>query len=209
MIYVNSPIKQHNLSVIQADLLVAGNTIEAAKSSDNRDLLCLAGYHLVQAAEKCLKAIVKTERKDIYKTINQTHDITYIMQKAEIARHGIIAENAFLAENSEKLSAFNGMRYGLQSITLKELEILNTEVKKLADGLERDFEKAYPDKEQNAKEAKHEWDSRPKTELNLVFDELSEKELKKKIKSKPNKNKSNKNNNHNNKTKTNKNCYER
>ena len=182
---MNKPILQHDLGVIQADLMIADNTIELAKQSGNKDLLCMAGYHLAQAAEKCLKAIVKVERKDIYKSLTQTHDITYIMQKAEIARHGTIAENLFIAENSEKISAFNGLRYGLQSITLKEVESLRVAVKAFSERLEKDFEKANPDKKQNLESAKHEWNSRPKANLNLVIEEKSEKELKNDMKSKP------------------------
>ena len=182
---MSKPILQHDLSVIQADLMIADNTIELAKQSGNKDLLCMAGYHLAQAAEKCLKAIVKVERKDIYKNLTQTHDITYIMQKAEIARHGTIAENLFIAENSDKLSAFNGLRYGLQSITLKEVEALRVAVKAFAERLEKDFEKENPDKKKNMENAEKEFERRNKVNLTLVPEEKSEKELKNDMKNKP------------------------
>lgn len=163
----NKAVKLHDLQNIKADVQMAEFALKAAQESNNWDLFCQSGYHLGQAAEKCLKSIIRVERKDIWSEVSDTHDITFLMQKAEVARSGIIKSHPYLAENSERLSKFNSLRYGLRSITVTELKQLMTAVKSFVEELERDFLREHPDAEQNKQDAKHEWDSRPRTELRI------------------------------------------
>lgn len=162
-------IKQHDLQSIQADIAVAELTLNAYQNThpDNRDLLCQAAYHLGQAAEKCLKGIIRADRRDIWNDVSDTHDITKLMQKAEICRSGIIKNHPYIAENSDRMAKFNNLRYGLRSITVTEIKQLMTAVKSFEQELEQDFMKAHPDAEQNKADSRHEWESRPKTELQL------------------------------------------
>lgn len=168
---MGKPVKQRDLGVIQADIIVAEATLATAEKTDNKNLLCMAGYHMAQAAEKCLKAIIRTERHDLYKGVCNTHDITRLMHKAEISRPGTTVSHTMIAENSEKLSEFNNMRYGLTSVTTKELNALLDAVKSFEKELEQDFERTHPNKKQNARNAQNEWNGRPKADLTIVREE--------------------------------------
>lgn len=167
-------IRQNELGVIQADLMSAEAIVTAYNANpSNPNMLCMAAYHLEQAIEKSLKAIVHAERPDIYnKTDGEgkvicktTHSIDTLMTKAEICRNGITAAHKYIAENADTLGEFNNLRYGLKKIAEKDLVELTKAAKEIVQELEVEFEKANPDKEQNKQNAQHEWQSRRSVEL--------------------------------------------
>lgn len=158
-------IKLRELEVIEADIKTAEAVMKLAEADDNKNLLCMAGYHLGQAAEKCLKGIIKADRRDLYPDVSKTHDIPVLMQTADTARNGTNANHMYLAENAKTLAQFNDMRYGLMSITSKEIKELHKAVKEFYLELKADHEKAYPDAQKNADYSRNEWNSRPKAEL--------------------------------------------
>lgn len=93
-------VKQKDLEVAKADI-------------------AMSAYHLGQAIEKSLKAIIRAERPDLYKQVDRdgkpvvttSHKIDMLLTKAEICRNGITAAHKFIAENATALSDFNNLRY--------------------------------------------------------------------------------------------------
>lgn len=161
-------IKLRDLEVIEADITSAEAILKASEAEankDNKNLLCMAGYHLGQAAEKCLKGIIKADRRDLYDDVSKTHDIAVLLQTADTARNGVNASHPYIAENAKMLGSFNDMRYGLKSITRREVNDLLKAVKEFHAELKADHEKAYPDPKKNAEYLRNEWNSRPKADL--------------------------------------------
>lgn len=166
-------IRQRELEVMKADIEMADLGINA--HSDNPNVLAMSAYHLGQAIEKSLKAIIHAERPDIYRAadrdgkpiVTTSHDIESLLLKAEICRNGIAAAHKFIAENAKPLSDFNNLRYGKMRIAEKELEELLKAAKEIVGELEAEFVKANPDAQLNVQNAQHEWQSRRESGLTL------------------------------------------
>lgn len=166
-------VRQKDLEVAKADIEMADLGINS--HSENPNVLAMSAYHLGQAIEKSLKAIIRAERPDLYKQVDRdgkpvvttSHKIDMLLTKAEICRNGITAAHKFIAENATALSDFNNLRYGKMQIAEKELAELSKAAKEIVGELETEFLKANPDAELNKQNLQHEWDSRSQSGLML------------------------------------------
>lgn len=169
-------VRQKDLEVIKSDIEMADLAINS--HSENPNMLGMAAYHLGQAIEKSLKAIIRAERPDMYRAVDRdgkpvitiSHKIEMLLNKAEICRSGIIASHNFIAENALALSDFNNLRYGKMKITEAELAELSKAAKEIASELEKEFVKANPDVELNKQNTQHEWKSRKESGLTVLED---------------------------------------
>lgn len=166
-------VRQRDLEVAKADIEMADLGINA--HSENPNVLAMSAYHLGQAIEKSLKAIIRAERPDLYRQndrdgkpiVTTSHKIDMLLTKAEICRNGITAAHKFIAENATALGDFNNLRYGKMQIAEKELAELSKAAKELVGELEAEFLKANPDAELNKQSSQHEWNSRPQSGIVL------------------------------------------
>ena len=166
-------VRQRDLEVAKADIEMADLGINA--HSENPNVLAMSAYHLGQAIEKSLKAIIRAERPDLYRQndrdgkpiVTTSHKIDMLLTKAEICRNGITAAHKFIAENATALGDFNNLRYGKMQIAEKELAELSKAAKEIVGELEAEFLKANPDAELNKQSSQHEWNSRPQSGIVL------------------------------------------
>ena len=166
-------VRQRDLEVAKADIEMADLGINA--HSENPNVLAMSAYHLGQAIEKSLKAIIRAERPDLYRQndrdgkpiVTTSHKIDMLLTKAEICRNGITAAHKFIAENATALGDFNNLRYGKMQIAEKELAELYKAAKEIVGELEAEFLKANPDAELNKQSSQHEWNSRPQSGIVL------------------------------------------
>ena len=166
-------VRQRDLEVAKADIEMADLGINA--HSENPNVLAMSAYHLGQAIEKSLKAIIRAERPDLYRQndrdgkpiVTTSHKIDLLLTKAEICRNGITAAHKFIAENATALGDFNNLRYGKMQIAEKELAELSKAAKEIVGELEAEFLKANPDAELNKQSSQHEWNSRPQSGIVL------------------------------------------
>lgn len=172
-------IKQQDLELAKADLLTHNAVMSMPEIETNKNLLCIAVYHLAQAIEKSFKVIIKVERPDIFRRedIQKSHNIETLMFCASLSRKDLIKEHPLIAENALKLKNFNNMRYGLERIEKSDIELLYSATQKLIDSLEQEHELKYPDKAQNQYHASREWDNRTKVTIDPPPDETQLAEL--------------------------------
>ena len=171
------------IDLVDYDLLRAGvqaadAILKASETSDNRYLLCLAGFHYGDTLQSALKAIIKTDRPDIYfrkdsdgeLIFKNMHDMDKLMTKAGLCRPNIAAKYAYIAENSEQLQYISRLRYGRESTTKEEIRSLSMVVRSLVNELVTDFESMNPDQRTNMKNTRKEWERRAKTDLRIPDD---------------------------------------
>lgn len=132
------------LEVIHADLMIANNILYADdKSSLSPYMVNQAAYHSAQAIEKSLKAIIRAGEENCEYESLVTHNIDRLVVRAEMCSPNFIQEHRFIAENSEKLSAFNGLRYGNKGVSKADAFVLLKEAKELHRELEKEYLHAF------------------------------------------------------------------
>lgn len=123
------------LEVIHADLMVATNILYSDSNAGYSPYMVnLAAYHSAQAIEKSLKALIYANGnidKATEKELHKTHNFDNLLVRVETCCPNFIQEHDFIAKNSDRFSAFNGMRYGDKSIDKADVYVLLKEAKDL------------------------------------------------------------------------------
>lgn len=164
--YSRSVLKEIELA--RADIEAFKSVFAKAEVSDNKDLLCHAGYHCGQCIEKSLKAIIMFKDKETYNAVNASgtrnirtnHDIREILNKAEQCCPGISEKNKSVNFNADKLKHFNNICFGRTSITREELGYLIKAAQKLEGYVSDELYKFFDSEEKNAEYIKNEWERR-------------------------------------------------
>lgn len=139
------------LEVIHADIMIAKNILYPQNGDTSKQtpyLLNQAAYHSEQAVEKSLKAIIRAKNEQPDERVLKTHNIESLLLKAEMCQPNFILEHSFISENAHKLSCFNELRYGDESVNKADTYILYKEARTLFQELEKDYLKEFPDKKQ-------------------------------------------------------------
>ena len=180
-------IKQQDLELAKADLYTFNAVMSLPETETNKNLFCIAVYHLSQAIEKSFKGIIKVDRPDIFRRedIQKSHNIETLMFCASLSRKNLIQDHPIIAENALKLKNFNNMRYGLERIERSDIMVLYAAAQKLINELEQEYEQKYPDKQQNQLHASQEWENRTRVTIDLPPDEFEQDRLERKPKVTP------------------------
>ena len=180
-------IKQQDLELAKADLYTFNAVMSLPETETNKNLFCIAVYHLSQAIEKGFKGIIKVDRPDIFRRedIQKSHNIETLMFCASLSRKNLIQDHPIIAENALKLKNFNNMRYGLERIERSDIMVLYAAAQKLINELEQEYEQKYPDKQQNQLHASQEWENRTRVTIDLPPDEFEQDRLERKPKVTP------------------------
>lgn len=139
------------LEVIHADIMIAKSILYPqgeSTSNQNPYLINQAAYHSEQAIEKSLKAIIRSKEENPDEKILKTHNIEGLLLRAELCQPNFIQEHAFIAQNAHKLSFFNELRYGDESVGRADTYVLFKEARALYNEVQREFLKDAPDKKQ-------------------------------------------------------------
>lgn len=187
-------VSAKDLEVIRADITVGSLCMQ---EKDKQVMTNMAAYHFSQAIEKSIKATLneaikagKIEKDEELREMMHTHNLGYLMIKAESAYPNFIQENLFIANNSRTIEKLNGLRYSEKSIPKSDAFVLMKNAKQLFYSLENEYMRELGvDKTAIAEKAKEEMRELGKIHLN---DEHSKWK-----KDKPEHNRSQKNYQHN------------
>lgn len=139
------------LEVIRADIMIAKSILypqDGNTSNQSPYLLNQAAYHSEQAIEKSLKAIIRSKDDAPDEKVLKTHNIEGLLLRVELCQPNFIQEHAFIAQNAYKLSCFNELRYGDESVGRSDTYVLFKEARALFQEIEKEYLKEAPDKKQ-------------------------------------------------------------
>lgn len=123
-------------SIIGADISMGGYAMHDRNSAN---MIGQAAYHFTQALEKSLKSIIRANSEKPNRTSLATHDFDHLLVQTEMCCNGFIAEHGFLADNSQTLSAMNGVRYGDKSVRKGDVYVIMREAQDLYNALTQDL----------------------------------------------------------------------
>lgn len=136
-------VSAKELEMIRADITVGSLCMQEKTSPVMTNM---AAYHFSQAIEKSVKATLneaiksgKIEKDEELREMMHTHNLGYLMIKAESAYPNFIQENLFIANNSRTIEKLNGLRYGEKSIPKADTFVLMKNAKQLFYNLENEY----------------------------------------------------------------------
>lgn len=167
------------LEVVHADIMIAKNILypqDGNTSNQSPYLLNQAAYHSEQAIEKSLKAIIRAKDENPDEKILKTHNVEGLLLKVELCQPNFVQEHSFIAENAHKLSCFNELRYGDESVGKADTYILFKEARALYQEIEKEYLKDSPDKKQLHNAANQQYRDLKHISLRTDVSQFSKKE---------------------------------